>query len=87
MLKSDDHHHSKYVGITACHECIMIISVSTSSYVQGGNIVNKVSKSKRFGQQSADSVKKHDDRFPYRSTFSDSIRKKTEADNHTVGGF
>ncbi|MBU5267511.1 hypothetical protein [Virgibacillus proomii] len=49
--------------------------------------MSKASKLKRFSQQSADSVKKHDDRFPYRSTFSDSIRKKTEADNHTVGGF
>ncbi|MFA1818969.1 hypothetical protein ACDX78_01995 [Virgibacillus oceani] len=49
--------------------------------------MGKKSKSKRFSQQSADSIKKHDERFPYRSTFSDAERKSGEADNHTVGGF
>ncbi|MBP1969021.1 hypothetical protein J2Z83_001124 [Virgibacillus natechei] len=49
--------------------------------------MGKQSKSKRFSQQSADSVKKHDERFPYRSRFSDKERKREEADNHTVGGF
>jgi len=49
--------------------------------------VGKKSKSKRFSQQSADSIKKHDERFPYRSNFSDAERKREEADHHTVGGF
>ncbi|WP_165769119.1 hypothetical protein [Virgibacillus profundi] len=49
--------------------------------------MGKGSKSKRFVQQGVDSVKKHDERFPYRSRFSDVKRKQEEADNHTVGGF
>ncbi|MEC5423633.1 hypothetical protein QGM71_09030 [Virgibacillus sp. C22-A2] len=49
--------------------------------------MGKRSKSKRFSQQSADSVKKHDERFPYRSRFTDAERKQEEADKHTVGGF
>jgi hypothetical protein len=53
----------------------------------GGVTMGKRSKSKRFSHQSADSVKKHAERFPYRSTFSDAERKQEEADNHTVGGF
>ncbi|WP_169750784.1 hypothetical protein [Ornithinibacillus contaminans] len=47
----------------------------------------KGSKSKRFSQQSADAIKKHDEKFPYRSSFTDAERKQDEADNHTVGGF
>ncbi|UJL47608.1 hypothetical protein KFZ58_07005 [Virgibacillus sp. NKC19-16] len=49
--------------------------------------MGKQSKSKRFSHQGADSVRKHDERFPYRSRFSDVERKRAEADNHTVGGF
>ncbi|MFC4559284.1 hypothetical protein ACFO3D_13880 [Virgibacillus kekensis] len=49
--------------------------------------MGKSSKSKRFTQQGADSVKKHDERFPYRSRFSDKERKQEEADSHTLGGF
>ncbi|WP_164215021.1 hypothetical protein [Virgibacillus sp. YIM 98842] len=49
--------------------------------------MGKKSKSKRFSQQSADSIKKHDERFPYRSSFSEAERKHEEADHHTVGGF
>lgn len=49
--------------------------------------MGKRSKSKRFSQQGADSVKKHDERFPYRSRFSDVERKREDADSHTVGGF
>ncbi|WP_166554463.1 MULTISPECIES: hypothetical protein [Clostridia] len=49
--------------------------------------MSKASKSKRFTQQSVDAVKKHDERFPYRSRFSEAQRKQAEADNHTVGGF
>ncbi len=54
---------------------------------EGGNIVSKASKSKRFTQQSVDAVKKHDERFPYRSRFSEAQRKQEDAANHTVGGF
>jgi hypothetical protein len=53
----------------------------------GGIVLGKGSKSKRFSQQSADAVKKHDEKFPYRSNFTDKERKQEEADNHTVGGF
>ncbi|CDQ40662.1 MULTISPECIES: hypothetical protein [Virgibacillus] len=49
--------------------------------------MGKGSKSKRFSQQSADSVKKHDERFPYRDRFSEAERKRAETDTHTVGGF
>ncbi|MBP1947267.1 hypothetical protein [Virgibacillus litoralis] len=49
--------------------------------------MGKKNKSRRFSQHSADSVKKHDERFPYRSRFSDTERKREEADSHTVGGF
>lgn len=49
--------------------------------------MSKKSKSKRFSHQAADSVKKHAERFPYRSRFSEVERKHEEADNHTLGGF
>lgn len=49
--------------------------------------MGKNSKSRRFSHQGADSVKKHAERFPYRSRFSDVERKREEADSHTVGGF
>jgi len=49
--------------------------------------LGKKSKSKRFSQLSADSVKKHDERFPYKSSFSEAERKHEETDHHTVGGF
>ncbi|MDC3417224.1 competence protein [Aquibacillus salsiterrae] len=37
--------------------------------------MSRKSKSKRFTQQGADSVKKHDERFPYRSRLSDANEK------------
>jgi hypothetical protein len=49
--------------------------------------MGKRSKSRRFTQQGSDSVKKHDERFPYKSRFSDAERKAEEMDNSTVGGF
>ncbi|MFZ3579294.1 hypothetical protein [Virgibacillus sp. DJP39] len=49
--------------------------------------MSKRSKSKRFTNQGATSVKQHAERFPYKSRFSDAERKREEADNHTVGGF
>lgn len=49
--------------------------------------MGKNSKSKRFTQQGSDSVKKHDERFPYKSRFSDVERKAEEIDKSTVGGF
>ncbi|MEW9674986.1 hypothetical protein ABRT01_02150 [Lentibacillus sp. L22] len=48
----------------------------------------KNSKSRRFVQHGSDSVKKHDERFPYRSRLSDAtVDTEEEANNHTVGGF
>ncbi|WP_268911892.1 hypothetical protein [Aquibacillus kalidii] len=37
--------------------------------------MSKKSKSKRFTQQGADSVKKHDERIPYHERFSDVERE------------
>ncbi|WP_170848133.1 hypothetical protein [Lentibacillus halodurans] len=48
--------------------------------------MGKQSKSRRFSHHSADSVKKHDEVFPYRSRFSDTKRKQEQADRHTIGG-
>ncbi|WP_179151935.1 hypothetical protein [Oceanobacillus senegalensis] len=47
--------------------------------------MGKRSKSKRFIQQGADSVRKHAERFPYRSTLSERNREKNDTD--TLGGF
>lgn len=49
--------------------------------------MGKGSKSKRFVQQGVDSVKKHDERFPYRSRYSEAERKQQGTYNHTLGGF
>ncbi|WP_284139654.1 MULTISPECIES: hypothetical protein [unclassified Virgibacillus] len=50
-------------------------------------MMGKKSKSRRFVQYGSDSVKKHAERFPYRSRFSDVERKHEEAEDHHVGGF
>lgn len=39
-------------------------------------------KSKRFIQQSSDSIKKHAEKFPYHLTFAESEQRKQNA-NHT----
>ncbi|GAB3060252.1 hypothetical protein [Virgibacillus ainsalahensis] len=49
--------------------------------------MGKRSKSKRFSHQGAESVKKHAERFPYRSRLSDVERKGEEAKNNSLGGF
>lgn len=49
--------------------------------------MGKNSKSRRFTQYNTDSVKKHDERFPYRSRFSEAERKREEIKNSTTGGF
>ncbi|UFU00546.1 hypothetical protein KO561_06280 [Radiobacillus kanasensis] len=49
--------------------------------------MSKKSKSKRFTQQGADSVKRHDERFPYRERFTDVERKREEAETNSLGGF
>ncbi|SDL98708.1 hypothetical protein [Sediminibacillus halophilus] len=49
--------------------------------------MSRKSKSKRITQQGADSVKRHDERFPYRERFTDVERKEEQADQHTLGGF
>lgn len=58
-----------------------------ASFSKEESYLGKGSKSKRFSQQSADAVKRHAEKFPYRSNFTDAERKRDEADNHTVGGF
>jgi hypothetical protein len=40
-------------------------------------------KSKRFIQQSKDSIKRHAEKFPYRLTFAESEQRKRDA--HTIG--
>ena len=47
--------------------------------------MSKKNKSKRFTQQGADSVMKHDARFPYRGTLAEAEAKK-ERDNSSLGG-
>ncbi|MDL4842901.1 hypothetical protein [Aquibacillus rhizosphaerae] len=49
--------------------------------------MSRKSKSKRFTQQGADSVKQHDERFPYHERFSDVQESKEKADKQTLGGF
>ncbi|MFK2826762.1 hypothetical protein QYG89_13985 [Bacillus sp. B190/17] len=62
--------------------------------------MGKRSKSKRFTQQGKDSVAKHAERFPYRSTFSEAedqltseaadrftIENTAENPDPTVGGY
>lgn len=46
----------------------------------------KNSKSKRFSQHSYDSVKKHDERFPYRSRFSEVAENEDDKDYQAPGG-
>ncbi|MCD5324711.1 MULTISPECIES: hypothetical protein [Pontibacillus] len=48
--------------------------------------MSKKSKSKRFVQQGRDSVKKHDERFPYKQTFADVERTGEEDDHNSIGG-
>lgn len=47
----------------------------------------KNSKSKRFSQISSDAVKKHDERFPYRSRYSEVAENESDKDYQTPGGF
>ncbi|WP_168733880.1 hypothetical protein [Metabacillus sediminilitoris] len=50
--------------------------------------MGKSNKSKRFVQQGKDTVTKHDERFPYRSTLSESEdRKAKQAFETSIGGF
>ncbi len=42
----------------------------------GGIWMTKKSKSKRFTTQSADAVKKHAERFPYRERLADAVQEK-----------
>ncbi|WP_171046387.1 hypothetical protein [Lentibacillus cibarius] len=48
--------------------------------------MGKQSKSKRFTQHSADTVKKHAERFPYKMRFSEAERERT-SNNEPMGGF
>ncbi len=50
--------------------------------------VGKRNKSKRFVQQGADAVYKHDERIPYHMTYEEAERRKAEkADHANLGGF
>ena len=40
--------------------------------------MGKRNKSKRFFQQSKDSVSKHDEKFPYRMTFAEAEEQKAQ---------
>lgn len=49
--------------------------------------MGKRSKSKRFIQQGKNSVEKHAERFPYRSTLADAENKKIEfMEESSLGG-
>ncbi len=75
--------------LPAIFQLFRIILVKNVEYVHfaGGIMMGKKSKSRRFVQYGSDSVKKHAERFPYRSRFSDVERKHEEAEDHHVGGF
>lgn len=47
--------------------------------------MGKRNKSKRFFQQSKDSVSKHDEKFPYRMTFAEAEEQKSM--QNTTSGF
>jgi hypothetical protein len=47
--------------------------------------MGKRNKSKRFVQQGKDTVTKHDERFPYHSTLSES-EQKGKTDDTSLGG-
>jgi len=49
--------------------------------------MGKRNKSKRFVQQGKDTVTKHDERFPYHSTLSESEQKMSKTDDSMLGGF
>ncbi|WP_216772205.1 hypothetical protein [Metabacillus halosaccharovorans] len=50
--------------------------------------MGKRNKSKRFVQQGKDTVTKHDERFPYHSTLSESEQQKmNKTDDSMLGGF
>jgi len=49
--------------------------------------LSKGSKSKRFSQQGASAVKKHDEIFTYRTTMAETTKRHEDAENQTLGGF
>ncbi|MBW7650631.1 hypothetical protein [Anoxybacillus sp. ST4] len=50
--------------------------------------MGKRNKSKRFIQQGADAVYKHDERIPYHMTYEEAEQRKAEkADHANLGGF
>jgi len=55
---------------------------------KGECLVGKRNKSKRFIQQSADAVYKHDEKIPYHMTYEEAEQRKAEkADHANLGGF
>ncbi|WP_180954278.1 hypothetical protein [Bacillus sp. M6-12] len=50
--------------------------------------MGKSNKSKRFVQQGKDTVAKHDERFPFHTTYAEAEAKKMQsAENSSLGGF
>lgn len=47
--------------------------------------MGKRNKSKRFIQQSSDTVFKHDERFPYRSTLAEAEAQKSRTNSNPGG--
>lgn len=52
-------------------------NICVCSITVGGLRMTKKSKSKRFTAQGADSVRKHDERFPYKERLADLDQNKT----------
>ncbi|RAK19571.1 hypothetical protein B0I26_106196 [Anoxybacillus vitaminiphilus] len=58
-----------------------------SHFFKGECILSKRSKSKRFIQQSVDTVEKHDERIPYHMTYAEAEeRKAKQAVESSLGG-
>lgn len=55
-------------------------------YLRGAFSMGKRNKSKRFVQQGKDTVTKHDERFPYRTTLSESEDRKARQADNSLGG-
>ncbi|MFD2761741.1 hypothetical protein [Lentibacillus juripiscarius] len=49
--------------------------------------MGKHSKSRRFSQNSEDSVRQHAERFPYKMRYSEAEREREKSDSNPMGGF
>jgi len=58
-----------------------------SSLFKGECVLGKRNKSKRFIQQSVDTIEKHDERIPYHMTYAEAEeRKAKQAIDMSIGG-